>query len=220
MENESIASIVQEVLSRLITAEKLKEAGTLAIVSSHVAAPQIAIELLKKSFAGIRVAVLQSGLNGTGIQRLSPEELLETNLLSLAAGCENLVLVAPPLWLLDNIANGRDSGFVEYLALRSILWGKKVHILLDFEIPGFKRNKFLEKLSDTTSVLADMGVRFMHYGCFNHAGDETLSLVTEKEVAEAYRQNRDGIACAKGAIVTPAARDRAAELNIKIDRQE
>jgi hypothetical protein len=218
MENEVVGLIVREVLARIKTAAPARETGTLAIVGWHAAAPQIAADTLQKSFTGVKYAVLEPGFEASGIERLTGEELLQANLLSRTAGCENIVLVAPPLWLLSNIANGLDSGFVEYLALRSILWGKKVHVLLDFEIPRFKRNTFFEKLSDTASALTDMGVQIMHYGCFSRVQDEKLSLVTEKEVAEAHRQGADRIACAKGAIVTPAARDRAAELKIKIDR--
>jgi hypothetical protein len=219
MEDQIIDRIVQEVLARLNKPDDQppKETGTLAIVASQAVMPQAAIETLEKKFAGIRYAVLQSDFGPDGIEKLSAEDLQEKNLLSVAAASENIVLISPPLWVLEKIARGEDNGFVEYLMLRSILWEKKVFVLLDFMIPRFKRNTFFEKLSDATAALTDMGVGILQYGCFNREMDKKLTLVTEKEVAEAAKQHSDRINCAPRAIVTPAARDRAAELNIKID---
>ena len=64
-----------------------------------------------------------------------------------------------------------------------------------------------------------MGVSVFTYSCIRTAGPEAVSLVTESNVASAYGDGKAKITCARGAIITPAARDRAKELGIKIDWQ-
>ena len=49
-------------------------------------------------------------------------------------------------------------------------------------------------------------------------GRPPLDLVTERDIEEAKRENRDEIFCTKKAIITPAAADRADELWVRITR--
>jgi len=220
VDSHIIDLIVQEVLLRINKSYSIpsEEKGTLAIVCSQVTAPQMADDTLQNQFADIRYAIMQTEFTASGIQKLAEEDLLENNLMTVAAQSENIVLIAPPIWLLEKIAKGDDNGPVEQLMLRTILWGKKVHILLDFDIPRFRRNTLFEKLADITAALTDMSVGIIQYCCVAGVKNEALSLVTEQEVLAAYKQKDKRIICASDAIITPAARDKAEELKIKIDR--
>ncbi|MPN41325.1 hypothetical protein SDC9_188868 [bioreactor metagenome] len=105
------------------------------------------------------------------------------------------------------------------MLLRSILWGKKAHVLLDFTPPRFKRGTFYEKIGDALDALVDMGVSVFTYSCIRPAKAGALALVTENDVVEAFESGKFNIGCVRGAIITPSARDKAKELNIKIDWQ-
>jgi hypothetical protein len=61
-----------------------------------------------------------------------------------------------------------------------------------------------------------MGIRILTYKCAQK-GAEGLPLVTEADVIEAWRNRKTEIRRARGAIVTPAARDKSGELGIRID---
>ena len=65
------------------------------------------------------------------------------NLLGLAASSEDVVLLVPGLGQLENIACGREGGRPEEVLVRSILWGKKVHVLLDFTPPRVQTGHIL-----------------------------------------------------------------------------
>ena len=211
MDNSQINLIVEEVLCRLkeqIPAPA-EESGTLVVAASEVMAPQIADRILRQKFSNIQYAFLQRGADAA--------EWNEKTLLSAVSAGENIVLLAPGVRTIENIASGQDAEFLERAVLRAILWGKNVYVMLDFDLPRFKRGTFFAKLLDALEALEDMGVKIITYQCFADKKQGLFSLVTENEVVEAFVQKKNNIACAKGAIVTPAARDRAAELKIKID---
>ena len=220
MDNNLIDRITEMVLRRINTQAEAAavEAGTLVVAASPVVAPKAAIGILQSKFDKIRYALLQTDRDGFEDCGVALESFDEKKLLSAVAESRNIVLLAPGIGTLEAIANGEDSAFLERAMLRAVLWDKKVYVLLDFKIPKFKRGTFFEKLLDAIDALVDMGVEIMTYSCFTDKKGETLSLVTEREVAEAYALKKDRVVCAAGAIVTPAAKDRAAELNIKIDR--
>lgn len=69
---------------------------------------------------------------GAAPEALPPEQLTRERLLPLAAQAETVSLAAPPVSLLREIAAGEDASDLAYLVIRSILWGKRVELLLDF----------------------------------------------------------------------------------------
>lgn len=219
MDSNLINLIVEEVLCRLKeqTPSPVEEAGTLVVAASEVMAPQIADRILRQEFTNIQYAFLKNGADDSGNPGANKEGWNEKKLLTATSASENVVLLAPSVRTLENIASGQDMEFLELAMLRAILWGKKVYVMLDFEIPKFKRGTFFEKLLNALDALKDMGIQMITYQCYADQKQELLSLVTENEVMEAFSQKKNRIVCVKGAIVTPAAKDRAAELKIKID---
>ena len=50
------------------------------------------------------------------------------------------------------------------------------------------------------------------------APEDVLDLVTERDINDAFRDNKAKVYCTKQAIITPAATDRAAETGVDIIR--
>lgn len=217
MDRELIAKIADEIVRRLNEKpEEKKDPEALVIVCDHVARGADAKIAVWEHFGGrTRAAALNAGYSSPEFE---VEEKNEQELLSEAAGSGHIVLLSPRVSMLQNMANGMDEGCIENIFVRSLLWGKNVHIMLDYTPPKYKRGTFYQKIADALDTLVEMGVAVFTYGSGESAMDG-LSLVTENEVVEAYRKKNTRIVCARGAIVTPAARDRAGELKIKIEWQ-
>lgn len=129
----------------------------------------------------------------------------------------DVVLAVPPLGMIKSIAEGDDSGFVEQVFLKAILWEKKVLMMLDFEKPKFKRGTFFEGLSDSLGAIEDMGVDIVSLKSSVKKVIDEQSLVSEADVIDAVKSGEMRVKCALGAIVTPLARDKAKELGVAID---
>jgi hypothetical protein len=214
-----IDRIAQEVLSRLSALEARDEnvSGTVVLLTSQIPSPASAMSKLKESFGGDLLFInfgvkIPFGLPNVMDAGKEPEESV-TDAVASAAG---VVLLAPRIGLLDRIARGDDGDFVPHGVIRSLVWGRNVSLLLDFEPPRFRRNTFFEKLVDTLATLQDMGVKLLTYKCAQK-GAEGLCLVTEADVTEAWRNHRTEIRRAPGAIITPAAKDKARELGIRLN---
>jgi hypothetical protein len=200
-----------------IEAKDENVSGTVVLMTSQIPSPASAMSKLKESFGGelsfidfgVKIPFALPNVIDAGKE---PEERV-TETVASAAG---IVLLAPKIGLLDSIAKGDDRDFVPHLVIRSLLWGRDVSVLLDFEPPRFRRNTFFEKLVDTLATLQDMGVRLLTYKCAQK-GDEGLRLVTEADVTEAWRNHKTEIRRAPGAIITPAAKDKAKELGIRLN---
>ncbi len=214
-----INRIVQEVLYRVDMAEPKDEfvSGTTVLVTTHVPSKRSAIDEIKRHFTDISyVRFGGAGFDSVVETVVDADDTGEDAVMDMAASSECIVLLAPKLGLMERIAMGDDSGFVEQVVIRSLLWGRRVAVLLDFAPPRFKRNTFFEKVATTAQTLEDMGAVILTYKCASKEGAEGLSLVTEGDVTAAVRSGKTEIRCATGAIVTPAAKDAAREANIKI----
>ncbi|GHS92606.1 hypothetical protein AGMMS50276_00880 [Synergistales bacterium] len=215
-----IDRIVQEVLHRIKMAKTADEcvSGTVVLMTSHVPSPKSALSKLRQSF-GKDMLFLNLGIKNP----FSFEKVVESgadgddNVASAVAGAANVVLLTPKIGLLESIAKGLDDDFVPHLVIRSLLWRRNVSVVLDFEPPRFKRNTFYEKLVDVLGTLRDMGANLLTYKCATQKDMEGLTLVTEADVMDAWKNKRLEIRCAIGAIVTPSARDKSKELGIRIN---
>jgi hypothetical protein len=217
VDSELIKKIADEIVRRFNEQpEEKKDPEALVIVCDHVARGSDAKVSIWEHFGGrVHIAALNAKYSAP---ELEVEEKSEQELIAEAAGSESIVLLSPRVSMLQNMASGMDEGCLENIFVRSLLWGKNVHIMLDYTPPRYKRGTFYQKISEALDTLVEMGVAVFTYGGGEGAKDG-LSLVTENEVTEAYRKKNTRILCAKGAIVTPAARDRAGELKIKIEWQ-
>jgi hypothetical protein len=149
-------------------------------------------------------------------QVVSAGEKGEDAVLKLVNGSESVVLLAPKLKLIERIAEGDDEDFVSYLTIRSLLWGRRVSAVLDFEPPAFKRNTFFEKVAGTVEVLEGIGIEVTSYDC-SYEEQDARSLITEADVVEEWKKGRSEVLSGAGAIITPSARDKALELGIRIN---
>ncbi len=220
--DELVRSIVDNVLNR-IEREKPRDehvVGTLALFTTYVPSPKTANEKLVALYGeDIECALTEEadfepfGFESMRIEDKGDEKLL----LQKAASKGRIVLVTPKINLLKRLADGDDEGFIEHVMLRSLLWGRKVCILLDFDMPAFRRGTFFEKIGAVIDALTSMGIQVAQYHCAGEAETEILTLVTEQEIEQARRDGKYSVVCAQGAIITPLARERAAELNISID---
>ena len=217
MDSELIGKIADEIVRRFTRQpEEEKDPDALVIVCDHIARGEDAKITVWERFGGrTRIAALDAKYS---TPELEVEEKSEQELLSEAVQSENIVLLSPRVSMLQNMANGMDEGCIENIFVRSLLWGKNVHIMLDYTPPKYKRGTFYQKIAEALDTLVEMGVAVFTYDGSEAAGDG-LSLVTENEVVEAFNKKNTRIVCAKKAIVTPAARDRARELKIKIEWQ-
>lgn len=226
MDEAQIREIVRRVTERVLgqmIAEGLflpNQNGTLVIVPNYIPEPALLNKYIKDRFSsGVTYALFEhsAGLNPEGDTVSATERDTQQQLLSMLKFYEHVVLAMPSLHLLERIANGEDTGAAEQLVLRSILLNQKVTIILDYTPPKFKRGAFFEKLVNSITALRDMGVEIISLTPKLIPADEGLELVTEHEVLEAYQNGYCTVKCAKHALITPLARDKANELGVSIE---
>jgi len=130
---------------------------------------------------------------------------------------DEVALVTPPISLLLAIARADDSSFEANLALRPLLWGKKVTLIADFDMPKRLHDTVFAGLADAVDVLVKAGVEVVSLMCGGAGEDEGLDLVTEQEVKAAHKSGNLRLKIKQGAIVTQLAQDTARDLGVIID---
>ena len=218
-----VAKVVGEVMKR-IQFETMNDetvTGTVAVFTSFVPSKKACSNALTERYgSGIDCALLgeaEFDMAGFLKMKVSTKED-EQILIERLARTANVVLVTPSLSLLYRLAAGDDSGIAETSVLRPLLWGRKVSVLLDFDVPRFKRATFFEKVVDALDVLTNMGVSVISYNPASEKEEEKrLSLITETQVREAAEDGSFRILCANDAIVTPLAKEKAEELGVALD---
>jgi hypothetical protein len=194
--------------------------GTLAVFTTCVPSAKNAVHALVENYGDdVECALFgEAKLEPCGFSSVKVSDgIAENELMKKAETKERIVLVTPKISLLEKIAEGRDDGFVEHVFLRSLLWGRKTCILLDFVKPKFKRGTFFEKTTNILESLTSMGVEIANYACPVEKIVNAYSLVTENDVIDAGRRKETSILLAKGAIVTQLAAETARDLNIKLE---
>jgi hypothetical protein len=212
-----IDRIVQEVLHRISAIEANDEdvSGTVVLMTSNVPSPGSAISTLKRNFGEDMLFVNFGTKNPFALESVTDAGAEDENrIVEIVAKAANVALLAPKVGLLEKISGGRDEDFVPHLVIRSLLWGRKVSAVLDFDPPRFRRNTFYERLADIIASLEDMGVKIITYKCAAQK-ENGLALVTEADVMDAWKNRQKEIRCAAGAIITPSARDKMQELGIR-----
>ncbi len=221
MDRNLISKIADEVMRQISEEHPAQEAtlpGALVVVSNPVAGVECAVKTLRRKLSqDLLFAPVGVPAAGLGNNVAVMKDIDEQKLFARAAASADIVLLAPKISLLENIVCGRDEGTVENLLVRCLLWGKTVHIMMDFTLPKFKRGTMYAKIEGIVDELTGMGAEVSAYQWMKAEESTGLTLVTENEVLEAHAGKKTRIVCASGAIITPAARDKARELNIKID---
>ncbi len=214
---ETIGRIAEQVLHRMLGPEKT-EAGALVLAPTFVPDAGPMKEYLKEKYKdNVTIAGEGAAVLGGEFKTISIETQQERQrLMGSLKNYKDIVLATPPLWMLKNIAAGDDRGFLEQAVMRSLLWEKKVSVVLDFGKPKFRRGTFFENLSDALSAIEEMGAGVVSLKLSVGKPEGELPLVTEAEVTDAHKQGKERIRCTAGAIVTPLARDMAKELGVEI----
>ena len=141
----------------------------------------------------------------------------QKQLLDLLAEADELLLVAPDFCILQNLASGECSDDLSHCILRALLWGVKIWILVDYEVPRFLRDSFFGKLNDTFDALRMLGIVIDTFNVEKRYL-KPVDFVTENDVLTAGRQGREVIHCTEKAIVTQLAEDLSKDMNIQIVR--
>lgn len=205
-----IELIVAEVVRRVALLERQKQhpEQVLVLLAAPLAYPDKLRELLRGQFGEGYTPVSFTERNELGDETmLYASKLTQAELMEKATAAKTVILVAPRLELLKQIAAGEDRDFLAYLAVRSILWKKDVRLYLDFDPPRFRRNTFMEGVAASIETLRQMDVTVSPY----YQGDAELtngaSLITEADVLAAAASREKIIRAKVGAIITPAAKD-------------
>ena len=150
------------------------------------------------------------------------EEESRDTILQMLMDSINVVLLAPTLELIGKIADAQDEDFLTYLFVRAQLWGKKVSVFLDFDLPQFRKSQFQESISDKLKSLTELGIPLVCYrkDAVADPNGNTRTLITERDVIDAYQAGRRKIACRIDSIITPLARDKAGELGVEFTSGE
>ena len=206
-----IEAIVAEVVRRAAELERQAQhpEHVLVLVAAPTAYPEELKALLKTQF-GEGYTPLCFRENCELPHALYAGSMSEVQIMEQITQAKTVILIAPRLEQLQEIADGNDKDFLSYLVIRSVLWRKDVRLYLDFEPPRFKRNTFLEGVSSTLDTLRDMGVTVSPYYTGDAAKVIGESLVTEADVLAALDRPDKTIHARVGAIITPAARDALA----------
>lgn len=219
---EIIRRVTERVLERLM-AEGLflpHQTGALVLVQNFVPETALLNKYLKDRFpSGVTCAVPENfaGLDPEFHTICAAQRDEQQRLFSSLKFYEHIVLAMPSLQLLNRIANGEDSGFLEQLVLRAILLEKNVTVVLDYQPPKFKRGTFFESVVNSITALRDMNVEIVSLVPTLRQADPGCELVTEDKILQAYLYGDRSVQCARGAIVTPLAKDKANELGVTIE---
>lgn len=203
-----IDAIVAEVVRRVVEAERQRQhpERVLVLLAAPVAYPKALRELLERQF-GMGYTLVSFPDKSEFDDVLYVSQLGESNLLERVTAAQTVILVAPRLELLKQVAQGEDSDFTAYLLVRSVLWKKDVRLYLDFEPPRFRRNTFLEGVSASIETLRQSGVTVCPYYLGDAAAQPGATLITEADVLAAAETTEKTLRARVGAIITPAARD-------------
>ena len=213
---ELIRKITEETLKRLGAGENTQSA-TIAVFPELVFEAQAVAEYLKKNHGDAVCAVPGETGFGYGFKTKNIAARHEKeNIAAQLRDYGRLVLVTPPLRLIRAMADGDDTEYAAALALRALLWGREVTVLLDFEMPQRRRGDALERVAKDIGALEETGVKIVTLARGDSGGAEPKELVTESDVRHAAVNGNKRIVIKRGAIVTQLARDAAAELGVVI----
>ena len=200
--------------------------GTVVLVPSVVPLKERAFAQILEGYGKDLVFVaFDAGFSAEGMHVLYADTANRDEILSILAGANNVILLAPTLSLIGKITEGSDEGFPEYLFLRARLWEKNASMFLDFELPPYKRGRFGDMVSDRLDALQHLGIPCVCYRTQNVVREmmeesETRDLITEREVMDDFKAGKSSVICRADAIITPLAREKAGDLGMEIVRQE
>ncbi len=214
-----IEQIVEEVVRRIQTEERRRQhpEDVMVLLGGMAAYPEALQSKLREHYGEGYTLLDFDGdnrVNGQPVQ--SAATLGSAQVLQRISAAKTVILAAPTVSLLQRIAEGDDSRQLSHLVIRSILWKKDVQLYLDFDPPRFKRNSFMEGVTDALDTLRGMQVKIVPYFSREERAEPYRQLLTEADVLDAVARGDRTVFCKVGAIVTPSARDAVAAHDIII----
>ena len=156
-----------------------------------------------------------------GIPTAAAADLGKEKTLNMIAQTEEIILLAPSLKVISDLAQGRDDSLMEYLFLHAALWGKTTEIWMDFEAPQSRRLLPASPIADHVDALKNLGVKWFCYRKKQeNKQEEKRILLTEEDVLQAYKAGNAEMVLEKGTMVTPLAKDATRRLGVKLKVQE
>lgn len=193
---------------------------TIVIMPSFVPSPQKALEHIIQKYGDDVTLIFINDAEFVCegfVSETIKSEAQKKGLLQRVTHADKIVLATPSIGILKRMSKGHDDGYIEGLILRSILWGKEIDVVLDFDPPKFRRGTFFEDIVNAIDGLTSMGVKISVYKAIEDANKGKISLLTEHEIIDAKQEGIKTIICTKDAIITPLAKDCARELKINIE---
>lgn len=218
--NKLIEAIVAEVVRRIVLLQRQEQhpEDVAVLLAAPIAFPEELKNLLHAQFGEGYTPISFTGKTELDDElTMDASTLTEADLTARIAKAKTVILVAPRLELLRQIAEGRDEDLLAYLMVRSVLWRKDVRLYVDFEPPKFRRNTFLEGVAASIETLRQMNVGVYPYYTGDAAKQIGADLVTEADVLAAAQRADRRIVCRVGAIITPAARDALLSNEVTLD---
>lgn len=184
-----------------------KGRSVLVLIPGMIPFAQQAASQLRKQYAERAVAIaFAEGCHLEGIPTLEASTLAKGEALCMAEEAQNVVLLAPTLKILSDLATGRDESLPEYLFLHAALWGKNVALWMDFDAPQ-------GQFSGCADTLKALGTNWFCYRDKTET-QPTGGLITEEDVLLSARAGRTQICLGQGMLVTPLAKDAARRLGV------
>ena len=218
VEEELIARITREVLSRIPNGADAPQQKTLLVFAGYAYEQARVAEHLAKQYGSADCALFgDAAVSNPALTLLETgTQAQRRRLVERLSGYETVVAVTPSLEYLSAATEGDDTRLDVALLLRPLLWRKKTVLLLDFVPPKNKRG--FARLTDSLETLGEMGAIIETLPQQHNAakGGEAKKIVTAEDVRDAA-VGSGYIRIAPGAIVTHLAADMAKELDVRIE---
>lgn len=223
MTREQLHNLIEKIVAEVVRRVQLEERrrqhpeDVMVLLGGMAAYPEELREKLRSAYGeGYTLLDFDGGNRVDGQPVQSASSLGSAAVLRQVSQAKTVILAAPTVALLEKIAAGDDSRQLSHLLIRSILWKKDVQLWLDFAPPQFKRNSFMQGVSDAVDTLRAMQVKIVSYHSEEAASQQYCELLTEAAVLNAVERGDSTVYCKIGAIITPAARDAIAANEIII----
>lgn len=195
-------------------------AGVIVITSAHVPDAGAVRAYLDTRFGRYTLVGMKKQETSIGQAALTLDEETEAQVAGQVEECATLVLAAPRVCQLENIANNIDREPLEYVTTGALMQGKEILVLLDINPHERKNSAFLLRMEQVIRQLRDMGIVVIESMSAPPSGGRDESgargLLSEADVLAAKRRNETELWVAKDTIITPLAWDTAREQGISI----
>lgn len=178
-------------------------------------------------FSGANMLLLISGCaahalkyrENAAIGKLDDEKLKESVIEDFSS-FSGVCLISPGIKLLEDIINTDDTGFIQYIMINSLVYGKNTRIITDIGYDKQPAGSLFEKIKNIFGQISAMGIDIKFSSSNNDRSynkkDIGRQLITEKDVIATAKSGVKEIICEKGCIITPLAFDKARESGIII----